>query len=133
MSASFNPALATRLDRARLLLGDTGTIKDSGGDPLWLLDNATIDALIQAEGFAEGVAQAAEALITRFAQEPDELTEEGDRGLSLKWTERVSAWRELAARMRSGLGGSAQVVRGGRVLTGQPHSPDMTKLRLGSP
>ncbi|MBI1756193.1 MAG: hypothetical protein HYR64_03700 [Fimbriimonas ginsengisoli] len=94
MSFSFDPSLHAPRDHARLALGDTDAASP-------LLDDETLDAKLSSSGYLEAVAQLAEALATRFAQEPDRYSE-GQAGLSAQWTQRIAAWRKLAEDCRSG-------------------------------
>lgn len=118
MAATFDSSLPTLRDRARLALGDTGLLRDDAGDPVWLMQDETLDALLE-QGYEPGVAEAADALVSQFAQLPTKIGE--DEGLNQEWSERIRAWRDLAARMRlarptgstgSSIGG---LVAGGRI------------------
>jgi hypothetical protein len=91
---------ASPLYRARLLLGDRGLARDADNLPVWLLSDQEITSLTDMWGFAEGVAQCADALASQFAQEPDGYTDEG--GVEVGWKARVKRWEDLAARLREG-------------------------------
>jgi hypothetical protein len=93
-------ALATSpKDRARDILGDKGDlINPEDGSAIWLRTDEEIQALIDLFGFAEGVAQCAEALASRYAQEPDQYQDEA--GMVVRWSFKVATWQALAARLR---------------------------------
>jgi hypothetical protein len=120
MAATWDASLASPRDRARLALGDTGLLKDGAGQAIWLLQNETLDALL-AGGYNEGVALAAEALIAQFSQLPDRLEEQ--EGLIQEWGERIAAWRDLAARMRSGMRAGQSLTVGGRTASASRPAP----------
>lgn len=90
---SFDPALLTPRDHVRLLLGDTDTTNI-------LLADSTIDAMLAAMPYRYAVAQLAEALITQFGQMPDSYSEAS--GTTLRWSERIAAWKLLSANARLG-------------------------------
>lgn len=93
MTATFDISLASKRDHIRLALGDI-----DASSPL--LVDETIDAKLSAFSYLEALAQLAEALVAQFGQRPDEYSESG--GLSIKWGERIAAWRKLAEDARSG-------------------------------
>jgi hypothetical protein len=95
MATSYSINATTPKDKARLLLGDTGV-----DGTVFLLTDEEINSFLGQVPFNEGVALLAESLATRFAQYPDQTDTPG--GSSIKWTERVPAWLELAKRMRAG-------------------------------
>lgn len=101
MASTYSSSIATPKDRARLLLGDNGA---DGG--VFLLTDEEIAAFLATLHFNEAVAQLADSLAVRFAQYPDETETPG--GHTIKWTERVTAWQELAKRMRSASGPSTR-------------------------
>ena len=123
MATNYSPALGTDRDRARFIVGDTGELLDSSGEQVWLLQDETIEALLSQFGYAEGVAQICEALISRFAQEPDQYEEEG--GIQVRWSERIKAWKELARRMRDKGDASEEAsgTRGAAYQLGQSTAP----------
>lgn len=87
-------ALATSsLYRARFQLGDTDSARP-------LLQDAEITGMIAVYGDAEGVAQLADGLVSKYAQEPDEYEDEG--GVKVKWSYKVKIWQDLAKRLRAG-------------------------------
>lgn len=98
MPIEWDSQLSTPRDRARLALGDTGFLTGGDGQPIWLLQDETLDALL-AQGYELGVAEAADALVARFAQLPDKLDE--SEGARQEWSERILAWKDLAKRMRA--------------------------------
>lgn len=132
-SATFDPALGTPLDHIRLALGDHHSDSVAGPvtDPL-LLD-AVIQAKVDALGYVEALAQLAESLAARFAQQPDEYSESG--GLRFKWSERVTQWLELARRARSGqisIPGQARVYRPGAAVQRTTVQATLTSSAAGS-
>lgn len=132
MPATYNPALSQSdpLHRARLALGDTGFLKDSEGTSKFLLLDEEITAKISALGYAEGVAQCAEACVARVAQEPDEY--EDEVGMRVKWNSRVNEWRDLARRLRSGaISTESSVNRGTAAIGASMINPEVSKMGLG--
>lgn len=91
---SYDPTLPTDRDTARFWLGDWATTE--------LLPNAQYDAVLALYGLEPGTAFLADGLAAKYAQEPDRVTLPS--GLSVAWSERVRAWRDLAARLRGGQG-----------------------------
>lgn len=110
MGATFNPALPTQLDRARFALGDKHNNSVAGEVAEPLLQDETIQAMIDRFGYREGVAQLADGLVAEYAQMPDSITDDTTK---MQWSSRLDAWRELASSMRSGVvaTGSTKVAR----------------------
>lgn len=110
MPATFDPMLASALDRVRLSLGDTDETAP-------LLEDETITAMLAHQGNDEAKATIAlaSALIVRFAQEPDKVTLAGDEG-AVQWNSRLKGWQALIARLESEGGGAARVSGGMSVL-----------------
>lgn len=132
MATTYNPVLSQSdpLHRARLALGDTGFLKDAEGTPKYLLLDEEITAKITALGYAEGVAQCAEACVARVAQEPDEY--EDEVGMKVKWNSRVAEWRDLARRLRAGVVSTeSSINRGTAGIGANMINPDVSKLGLG--
>lgn len=117
--ATTYTASNTPRDRARRLLGDTGVDGNA-----FLLQDSEIDAEIATYRFNEAVAVLADGLAVRFAQYPDETKTPG--GHTVKWTERVSAWQELAKRLRASPGPGT---RGGAARLGALTNPTENNLR----
>ena len=113
--------------RARYQLGDTGRILDDDDETVWLLDQEEIEGMIVAYGYAEGVAQLADGLAVRFAQEPDEYEDEG--GVKVRWTERVAQWVNLAKRLRAGDVSTETSIPTGRPLAKALSTGDAGDLR----
>lgn len=129
MATTYEPALPTPRDRARLLLGDTGVLLDAVGARVWFYQDETLDALIEEFKFAEAVAQAADGLCSRFAQEPDEYQDEG--GVRVRWNERIEQWKTLAKKCRSGeIGGPKAGNAGSRYATGKLAAPGVENFSL---
>lgn len=120
--ATYDPALPTTKDSIRLALGDTDMT-----EPL-LLD-ATILAKLGLFPYNEALAQLAEALIAEFGQKPDEYSE--DRGIRLKWTQRMNAWQRVIDAARSGQIMAPTATRTSRAAgaVGQLNTPSMTGFR----
>jgi hypothetical protein len=100
MSATFDPTLPTQRDHIRLALGDKHANPTAGAITDPLLQDATIDALLDSLGYVQALAQLADSLATEYAQRPDEYREAGGQGF--KWSERVKSWREVASMARAG-------------------------------
>jgi hypothetical protein len=88
----FDPALTTARDRIRFALQD---VSDSAP----LIPDTTLDALVDLWGEAEGGAQAADALASRYQNKPGRVALPG--GLTVAWADRVAGWRETANRLRA--------------------------------
>lgn len=116
MTATYAPTLPTPRDRARLLLGDTGVDGN-----VFLLTDAEITATLGRGSFNHAVADLADALAVRFAQYPDDTSTPG--GHKMRWSARVTAWQEIAKRLRAASGRRSSVYLG--VLT----NPAGSKLR----
>ncbi|MBE3039936.1 MAG: hypothetical protein IMZ62_14150 [Chloroflexi bacterium] len=91
--ATYSTSLAAELDHVRFALGDTDTTAP-------LIVDATITALLTEFGYAEALAQCADALVALFGQKPDTYDESG--GLKFSWRERIKAWQKVADNARSG-------------------------------
>ncbi|HEU5097903.1 MAG TPA: hypothetical protein VFU22_02590 [Roseiflexaceae bacterium] len=95
MSATYNELLLTDLDRARSLLGDTIVSPASKA----LHSDEHMAAVLEAEGsLAAGVAYLADELVTRFAQQPVRIADDGS---SIDFSARIPVWQALATRMRA--------------------------------
>lgn len=96
------------LDRARELLGDT-PLEDADGDTLdealALRSDEQIQAVLDREGFARGVAWLAAALYAEYAQQPVRTSVSG---LSVDYSDRLEAWNLLAAPLRAVLAGEGE-------------------------
>lgn len=91
----YDPLLVATsgLQRARFLLGDVE-------NAALLLTDEEIAGMIAAFGWTEGVAQCADSLVSRFAQDPTSYEDEG--GMKVNFYQRMEAWEKLAKRLRSG-------------------------------
>lgn len=114
---SYDPAVLTAKDRARLILGDTGALRDSSGGVVWLIPDETIQSRIDGLGFQPGLAELADSLATRFSQEPDEYEDES--GVRVRWNERIEEWRRIAAAARKGTVGGFGRPQKGRYRSGK--------------
>jgi hypothetical protein len=113
-------------DMARFRLGDVGRLYDESGSQIWLLDDVEIAGLISVFGVMEGTAQCADALATRFAQEPTKYKDES--GTEVEWSARISRWEKLAISLRSGDTQTSGYAIGGPAV-GQSTGPDMKGVR----
>lgn len=95
MAASYDPTLPTALDRARFRLGDTTVDPEESA----LLPDATYLTLLTASATEnEAIAQAADALASRYGQEPDQIGLGGE--VTIRWGDRVKTWQALARVLR---------------------------------
>lgn len=92
---SYNPALASPIDRARFVLADTDTSLNVDNSSNELLPDATYASLIGLYGLRAGIMAAAAHLVVLYAQYPDKVSESG--GKSLTWSERIKAWEKVAS------------------------------------
>jgi hypothetical protein len=91
---TFNPELTTYRDWVRVLTQDT-----DGANPL--LQDETINALVNTLGYAPAIAQICDILIAQYGNEPDYLRQRG--GMEFRFDSRVGVWQELAGKARAGL------------------------------
>jgi hypothetical protein len=115
---SFNPTLASALDRVRFAVGDTNTTAE-------LLPDDTYNALLAGTSGDEtrATVQAADYLVVRYAQEPDKLDLDGGK-TAAEWNERIGAWRRLADRLRGELAAAAaQLQQGARTYSVSRFTP----------
>ena len=111
MAWSYDPALPTARDRARLAIGDTDGANQ-------LRQDETIDALVAAHGEAEATARLAEGLATQFGRQPGSVAIPG--GPTVSWGDRVRAWTALAGAMRTAAAvGTAATVSTGAARDGR--------------
>lgn len=129
MAATFDPALSTKKDEARLWLGDYHTNATSGPVANAFLQDATIAAKLNLYPFNEAVAQLASALISKYANSPD-LYEEGS-SLKLEWRNRLLAWREVIAEARKSGAAPTQTYRPG-IAVGKLSSPIDSTIKTGN-
>ena len=102
---TYNPTLATPLDRLRYLLGDVDT--DAA-----LLPDATYTAVLGLYANDERLSaiQLATGLITRYAQE---ATSVSLGGISASYANRIKGWQDLIARLRAELASEATLANSG--------------------
>jgi hypothetical protein len=115
MAATFDTALPTARDRMRYAVGDT----DVAAAPLE--QDETYDAVLALYGESLGTAVIAEALASRFAKEPDSISD--DTG-SVRWSERVKTWIAVANRYRAGGATSGSTGASSIVLTRDDEDAD---------
>lgn len=97
MSFSYDPELATALDRIRHLVGDTVAPG--------LRSDETIEALLLQMTEAEATATVAESLASEFALQPTSVSIPG--GPSVSYSDRVKQLFELAKKIRGDITSSA--------------------------
>lgn len=119
MAFSYDKSgLATStLYRARFQLGDTNEASP-------LLDDDEISAMVDVYGYAEGVAQLADGLASRYAQDPDEYEDEG--GVRVRWNQKIKVWQDLARRLRAGIALANQPTATAGPVSGSITGPDLT-------
>lgn len=117
MATTYDPAAleSSPRDYARFLLSDTASP--------WLFQDEEIDSMIALFPPPEGFAQLADAAYLRMAAKGDEW---GDGDTKESYKERAKAYKELAAKIRSG---AIPAVFGGttnRPATGAMAEPDLS-------
>jgi hypothetical protein len=124
LAATYDATLTTAKDRARLLLGDVPDTGISGTIASPLLQDETIEAMLEQFPYNEAVRQLAMSLIARFSAEPDSY-EEGN-GVKLSWRSRLEGWRSLLKELKA-----AQPPAAARsaAVVGQLTAPDMAEMR----
>ena len=128
MAATFDPALSSKRDEVRLWLGDYHTNAAAGPVADAYLQDATIDAKLAAYPFNEATAQLANALISKYANKPDEY-EEGN-SLKLQWHNRLASWKETVSEARKAGAAPALTFRPG-IAIGRLGSPLDARLPTG--
>ena len=101
MSATFDPALPTLKDHARLLVGDFLTAGGTVGavsNPL--LQDETYVTLLTNFTFAQAVVSLCDALLTLAGQQPSKYQEYG--GVTIDWEDRSKNWTGLREQARTG-------------------------------
>lgn len=88
---SYDPLLVSDRDRLRFAIGDITTTAELRAD-------ATLQALIDQNGYLRAVALAAEGLASEYAQRTDRVALPS--GLSVAWSERVAQWNRITAQYR---------------------------------
>lgn len=103
------------------------TVQEGRAVGEFLLADETIDGMLSKFTYGESLAQLADSLASRFAQEPDRIS---DSGVSVSWKDRVATWRQLAKDARAGkyIPPTATAVDRGPVI-GLIEAPDVTQLR----
>lgn len=124
MAATFDATLSTAKDRARMLLGDVPDNGASGTVSSPMLQDETIEAMLEAHPYNEAVRQLAMGLLSRFSGEPDKY-EEGN-GLRLEWKSRLEGWKAILKELK--VTAPPATFRSG-IAIGQLSAPDMTEMR----
>lgn len=106
---SYDESLADNLSVLRFNVGDT----NEAAPLLW---DATYIGLLAANGLRLDKAELAivQHLIVKYAQQPDQVTIP-ELGTQVVWRDRLSAWRERAALLRSQIAAAAGGKGGFRV------------------
>lgn len=94
MAATFDWGLGRALDRVRFALGDTEVAEALLPDESYEATLATYD-----DDERRATLVLAEALIARYAREPEKVVVEDSR-VEVAWGERLTAWVALVARLR---------------------------------
>jgi hypothetical protein len=126
-ASTYDPALATARDRLRRELGDVGTLKDDAGESLYLIPDATYDAMLSQHGYNESLARLAEGLAAEKAQEPVEYDDEAR--VRVRWTDRIKTWLAIADRARAKSQQPTQLVDS-NFASYHGGGPDVSGLRL---
>jgi hypothetical protein len=101
-NVTYNPALPTSRDEARLRLGDTSGTPSTSPATEYLPD-ATYDAKIVALGdWRLAAADLARALAARAINQPSSFTAVGD--MSVSWTRRAENWLAIAGELEAEAG-----------------------------
>ncbi|MGV3617916.1 MAG: hypothetical protein ACO1SV_21535 [Fimbriimonas sp.] len=124
---SYDPGLSTDRDRLRRELGDVGTLKDDAGAEVYLVPDATYDAMLRDHGYNEALARLAEGLAAEKAQEPVEYDDEGK--VRVRWTDRIKTWLTIADRARAKSLQTAHIVDS-NFASYHGGGPDVSGLRL---
>lgn len=93
MANTYSTALTNTSDHIRFALADTDVTNA-------ILSDEEINAKISAYGFSEALAQCADAIATKLAQEPDSYSEDG--GISISYKSRIDAMNKIAEKARAG-------------------------------
>jgi hypothetical protein len=107
-----------------MLLGDVPENGSSGTISTPLLQDETIEAMLDTHPYNEAVRQLAMGLMSRYAGEPDKY-EEGN-GLRLEWRGRLDGWKALLKELKVTTPPTS--VRSG-IAVGQLTAPNMTEMR----
>lgn len=120
-TGTYDPTLATALDRVRFAVGDVDVEDDAAIKP-----DTEYDAVILANDSEQGaIAEMARALAAQVMQDPDSYSESG--GISIRWGERIKTWLALAdtasARAEAS-GAGAGMTMGSRATRGATLLPE---------
>lgn len=94
MSATYDPTLASALDRVRFAVGDIDVVDTGDGSPALKPDEEYLAVLAVEDTEQGAVATMAMALAAQVMQDPDSYSESG--GISLKWSERIKTWLKIS-------------------------------------
>ena len=101
MTATFNPLLATALDRIRRAVGDTDVEPDTNA----LRTDEEIVAVVDRTADERlAIIEIASGLAVQYAQLPDSIS---DEGTTISWRERVKTWLAIADTLRKTLAAEA--------------------------
>lgn len=107
-----------------MLLGDVPDNGASGTVSSPVLQDETIEAMLDTHPYNEAVRQLAMGLLSRFSGEPDKY-EEGN-GLRLEWKSRLEGWKAVLKELK--VTAPPATVRSG-IAIGQLSAPDMAEMR----
>jgi ABC-type Fe3+ transport system substrate-binding protein len=95
-----------------------------------LFENATYDAKLAVRSYPIALAEICDALVSKFAQDPDEYDMGGGTGGGKAvWRERIKAWKDLAKLARSGKIDTPSVsTRRSRAAVALMTAPDLSNL-----
>jgi hypothetical protein len=97
---TFDPGLPTDTDWVRSILQDNGQMQTyPEGD--WVLSDQEITAYINANGWNDGIATAALAMVSNYGQR-ETLYKAGSTDAEFVWKDRVEALTAIAALARKG-------------------------------
>lgn len=106
---SYSAERGSDLDRARELLGGTKVADATDDDPGEALrSDEDIQAVLNREGFARGVAWMAAGLLAEWAQQPVRITVSGK---TIDYSNLLKAWETLSEPLRKQLAGDGQAAR----------------------
>jgi hypothetical protein len=104
MAATFDPNLATDLDRMRYAVGDTNVAAPFDDDVTYIaMLAAYTDWRLAAAAIARGLA-------SRAINRPNSFTAVGD--VSLSWGDRATAWLKIAANLEAQVAAEATTTDG---------------------
>lgn len=112
MSAHYDPTLPRTIDRMRFALGDTVVEPVTSA----LIEDETYTAMLayHAQSEPRAIIALAQALIARYAREPDRVDVEGKTIVS--WRDRLLGWKGLIATLTAEQQSLAALAAGGVIV-----------------